>query len=87
MTERGEYIFERLQVCVADVLNRETSDIKPTSRLAYDLNADSLDAVEFVMRVEEEFGFEVEDEDYFKFVDEDAPLSEMEAFVRRKMEA
>lgn len=87
MTETPEDIFERLQCCVAETLGIEISQVKTTSRLASDLGADSLDAVEFVMRVEEEFGFAIEDEDYDRYVYEDAPVSDMEAFIRQRVEA
>ena len=87
MSEKQEYIFERIQVCVDEAMGVGLDRVKPSSRLSADLGADSLDAVEIVMRVEEEFGFMIEDEDYDKFVKDDAPLSEMEVFIRQRMEA
>lgn len=80
-----EYIFERLQACVSETLGTEMSAVESNTRLQHDLKADGLDVVEFVMRVEEEFGFAIEDEDYDKFVWEDAPVSEMENFIRGRL--
>ena len=76
--------FERLQVCVAKTLNIELGRVQPNTRLAADLCADSLDAVEFIMRVEEEFGFPIEDEDYDDFVRKDSPVSEIVAFIKAR---
>ena len=48
---------------VADQLNVDESEINPDSSFVDDLGADSLDTVELIMQLEEEFGIEIPDED------------------------
>lgn len=44
-------------------LKAKEDAVKPEARFVEDLGADSLDTVELVMALEEEFGFEIPDED------------------------
>ena len=53
-------VFERIRDITADKLSVETDEITPESSFADDLNADSLDVVELIMALEEEFGSEDE---------------------------
>ena len=53
-------VFERIRDITADKLSVETEEITPESSFADDLNADSLDVVELIMALEEEFGSEDE---------------------------
>ncbi len=53
-------ILERVQSLVADKLSVDESDVLPEASFANDLNADSLDVVELIMALEEEFGSENE---------------------------
>lgn len=76
--------FERVQVCVSDILGAELGRIGMDTQLAADLGADSLDAVELLLRLEEEFGFPVEDEDFDRFAYEDRPVSEIVALFAAK---
>lgn len=55
-------MFERVQVIIANELGIEKEKVTLESRLAEDLGADSLDAVELIMAIEDEFGIEVDDE-------------------------
>ena len=55
-------MFEKVQAIIAKELGIEKEEIKLDSRLAEDLGADSLDAVELIMALEEEFDIEVDDE-------------------------
>ena len=48
-------VFERVRDIAADKLSIEADDIKPESSFTNDLNADSLDVVELIMALEEEF--------------------------------
>ena len=53
----------RLKKIVAEQLGVDESKIVPSARFTDDLNADSLDLVELIMSLEEEFGTEISDED------------------------
>ena len=53
----------RLKKIIAEQLNVEEKEVKLESAFIDDLGADSLDTVEFVMALEEEFGVEISDED------------------------
>lgn len=55
-------IFEKVKEIVAEQLSVKAEDINPQSNFANDLNADSLDTVELVMALEEEFDIEIPDE-------------------------
>ncbi len=54
--------FEKLQEIIAEQLEIEIDDITLESELVDDLGADSLDVVDLVMTIEDEFGMEVPDE-------------------------
>jgi len=51
-------VFERVRDITADKLSVEPGDITVESSFTEDLDADSLDVVELVMALEEEFGSE-----------------------------
>lgn len=55
-------IVERLKKIVAEQLGVDESKIVPSASFSSDLNADSLDLVEMIMSLEEEFGVEIPDE-------------------------
>ncbi|KST66916.1 acyl carrier protein [Mastigocoleus testarum] len=55
-------IFEKVKEIVTEQLSVEAEKIKPQSNFANDLGADSLDTVELVMALEEEFDIEIPDE-------------------------
>jgi acyl carrier protein len=55
-------ILERVKKVVVDQLTVEPSDVKPESSFQDDLNADSLDLVELMMGMEEEFSIKIDDE-------------------------
>jgi len=58
----------RLKKIVAEQLGVDESKIVPSARFTDDLNADSLDLVEMIMSLEEEFGIEIPDEDAEKIL-------------------
>lgn len=60
--------FERVQAIVAEQLGVEPEKVVPDAEFVADLNADSLDLVELIMSLEEEFGIEISDEDAEKIV-------------------
>ncbi|NER81329.1 MAG: acyl carrier protein [Leptolyngbya sp. SIO1D8] len=57
-----EEVFEKVQKIVAEQLGVDESEVKPEASFANDLGADSLDTVELVMALEEEFDIEIPDE-------------------------
>lgn len=54
--------FEKVKKIVAEQLGVAEENIKPESSIFKDLGADSLDSVELVMAIEEEFNIEIPDE-------------------------
>ncbi|KZZ47806.1 acyl carrier protein [Bacterioplanoides sp.] len=56
-------IEERVKKIVCEQLGVKEEDVKPSSSFVDDLGADSLDTVELVMALEEEFETEIPDED------------------------
>ncbi len=55
-------IFEDVKEILADQLDINPNDIELTSSLADDLGADSLDAIDIVMTIEDQYSIEVPDE-------------------------
>jgi acyl carrier protein len=55
-------IFEKIKGIVVDQLGVEEDEVSMDTSFE-DLNADSLDVVELIMALEEEFGLEIPDED------------------------
>lgn len=58
-----EEIFDKLKKLVVDQLGVEEDEVTMEATMQDDLGADSLDLVDLVMSVEEEFGVKVADED------------------------
>ena len=56
-------IEERVKKIVAEQLGVKEEDIQPSASFVEDLGADSLDTVELVMALEEEFETEIPDEE------------------------
>ena len=56
-------IADRVKKIVSDQLGKSTDEIQSDSSFVDDLGADSLDTVELVMALEEEFDLEIADED------------------------
>lgn len=61
-------IFEKVRNIIADQLEiDDIENIKPETSIMNDLEADSLDAVEVMMDLEDEFNIEIPDEDAEEF--------------------
>ena len=56
-------IFEKVRDIIAEQLGLEKDEITMDSSFVDDLGADSLDIVELIMALEEEFDIEIPDED------------------------
>jgi acyl carrier protein len=57
---------DRLKKIIADQLSVNEDDVVPEASFIDDLNADSLDLVELIMSLEEEFAVKISDEDAAK---------------------
>lgn len=55
-------VFEKLKKIIAEQLDVDEDDITMESSFQEDLNADSLDVVELIMAIEDEFDLEIADE-------------------------
>ena len=64
----SESIEERVKKIIAEKLSVDLAEVKPEASFVDDLGADSLDLVELIMSMEEEFGVEISDEDAEKIV-------------------
>ena len=60
--------IDRVVSVIADKLDVPADDVKPNSRFVEDLNADSLDQVELIMALEDEYDITIPDEDAQKIV-------------------
>ena len=56
-------VEEKVKAIIAEQLGVKPEEVTPTASFIDDLGADSLDTVELVMALEEEFGIEIPDED------------------------
>ncbi|MDH5427915.1 MAG: acyl carrier protein [Nitrospirota bacterium] len=56
-------VEERIKKIIAEQLGVEEDEVVPDAKFVEDLGADSLDTVELVMALEEEFEIEIPDED------------------------
>jgi acyl carrier protein len=60
---KKEEVLARLKEIITDRLDVEEDQIVPEATFVEDLGADSLDIVELIMGIEEEFDIEIPDED------------------------
>jgi len=63
MTEQE--IFEKVRSTLVDALNVDDDEVSMTSRLRSDLNAESIDFLDIVFRLEREFGVKIPREELF----------------------
>lgn len=74
--------FEKIQKIIADVLNIEPEKITMESAFVDDLNADSLDVLQIVMRIEDEFDIKIPDEATEKIVTVADAVNEIKSAVK-----
>ena len=55
-------IFDKVRKILAEQLNKDESKINAETKIVEDLGADSLDMVELLMMLEEDFGIVIPDE-------------------------
>ena len=56
-------IFDKITSILADQLGADASEMSMETNIARDLGADSLDVVELLMAINDEFGVEIPDEE------------------------
>ena len=80
-----ESTFEKLRAIIVEQLGVEENQVVRSASFTEDLNADSLDLVELVMSMEENFGISISDED----ADDIKTVGEAEEYIEehRKNEA
>ena len=76
-----EEVQSKLKEIVMDRLNAEEDQVKPEASFVEDLGADSLDIVELIMGIEEEFDIEIPDEDAEKLT----TVGEAMEYVKTKL--
>ncbi len=64
----AEAVSDRVRAIIAEQLGVKLEEVTDAASFIEDLGADSLDTVELVMALEEEFGIEIPDEDAEKMV-------------------
>ena len=74
--------FEKIQKIIADVLNIEPEKITMESAFVDDLNADSLDVLQIVMGIEDEFDIKIPDEATEKIVTVADAVNEITSAVK-----
>nr|YP_010156011.1 acyl carrier protein [Cumathamnion serrulatum]QQY85387.1 acyl carrier protein [Cumathamnion serrulatum] len=81
--EAESNIFEKVRNIVVQQLGVEKHQVTLEANFASDLGADSLDTVELVMAIEEEFNIEIPDEDAEKI----ATLNEAVKFIEEAIKS
>ena len=74
-------IFDRVKKVVVEKLNVDVNEVTPDAAFMDDLGADSLDLVELVMALEEEFEVEIDDEDAEKI----RKVSDAVSYIQSKL--
>ncbi len=72
-------MFEKVRKLIAEQLNISEDKVTPETKIVEDLGADSLDMVEMLMTLEEEFGIEVPDEEAANL----KQVSDLVAFIEK----
>ncbi|MBU5316323.1 acyl carrier protein [Clostridium bornimense] len=75
-------IFDKVKAIIVDQLGVDENEVKLESSFVDDLGADSLDVVELVMAIENEFEIEISDEDYDKV----STVGDVVEYIRERVE-
>ena len=75
-------MFEKIQAMLAEALNLPLEKVTMDSKIVDDLGADSLDAVELISRLEDEFGITIPDEDVENLITVGDVAAELEKLTK-----
>jgi acyl carrier protein len=76
--------FDEVKAIIVDLLGVDPAKVTTEARFREDLEADSLDLVELIMKFEDVFGSEISDEDAQKLTTVGAAVSYVEARAKKK---
>ena len=62
-TEENKMVFDKIKSIIVEQLDADEADVTMEANIQDDLGADSLDVVDLVMSIEENFDIEIPDED------------------------
>jgi len=80
-------VEEKVKSIIVDQLGVKLEEVTATASFVDDLGADSLDTVELVMALEEEFGIEIPDEDAEKMTNVGEAIKYIDAKASNKEDA
>ena len=75
-------MLEKVQEMLAEALNKPVSKITPDAKIIEDLGADSLDVVELLSRLEDEYGISIPDDDVEKLATVQDVADEIEKLTK-----
>ena len=74
-------VFEKIKKMLADQFDVDESELTMETNIAKDLDADSLDGVELLMTIEDEFSIEIPDEE----IDNIRTIGELTEYIQNNM--
>ncbi|MFN8062793.1 MAG: acyl carrier protein [Vicinamibacterales bacterium] len=77
-------VADKVKAIIVEQLGVEEEEVTPDASFVEDLGADSLDTVELVMALEEEFGLEIPDEDAEKITRVKEAVDYIDAHAKTK---
>ena len=83
MSKDNIEVLVKVKEMVASHLGRAVDEITPDSSFIEDLGADSLDLVELIMSMEDEFGLEISDEDAENII----TVQDAVSFIQKSIES
>lgn len=75
-------MLEKIQAMLAEALNLPFEKVVPEAKIVEDLGADSLDVVELLSRLEDEFGIVIPDDEVENLVTVGDVATELEKLVK-----
>ena len=75
-------MLEKIQAMLAEALNLPVEKVAPDAKIVEDLGADSLDVVELLSRLEDEFGIIIPDDEVENLVTVGDVAAELEKLVK-----